>query len=43
MAGDGIGVSAIGDHTIGSGAVGPITKQLEAEFRKRVGKDAPED
>ena len=38
-----IGVSAIGDHTIGSGAVGPITKQLEAEFRKRVGKDAPED
>ncbi len=38
-----IGVSAIGDHTIGSGAVGPITKQLEAEFRKRVEKDAPED
>ena len=38
-----IGVSAIGDHTISSGAVGPITKQLEAEFRKRVGKDAPED
>ncbi len=38
-----IGVSAIGDHTIGSGAVGPITKQLEAEFRKRVAQDAPED
>jgi branched-chain amino acid aminotransferase len=38
-----IGVSAIGEHTIGSGVVGPVTKALEAEFRRRVAKDAPED
>ena len=33
----------IGDHTIGSGGVGPISKQLEAEFRRRVTTEAPED
>jgi len=38
-----IGVSEIGDHAIGAGNVGPITKKLEAEFKRRVAKDAPED
>jgi branched-chain amino acid aminotransferase len=38
-----IGVSHIGDDVVGSGKVGPITHQLEAEFRKRVFENAPED
>ncbi|MDP7009147.1 MAG: branched-chain-amino-acid transaminase [Phycisphaerales bacterium] len=38
-----IGVSHIGHDTIGSGKVGPITKALEEEFRRRVAQDAPED
>lgn len=37
-----IGVSQIDDRTIGSGAVGPITKSLTQEFRQRV-QHAPED
>jgi branched-chain amino acid aminotransferase len=38
-----IGVSHIGDDTVGFGKVGPITKTLEAEFRRKVSSDAPED
>jgi len=38
-----IGVSHIGDDIVGSGKVGPITKTLEAEFRRKVSSDAPED
>jgi branched-chain amino acid aminotransferase len=38
-----IGVNQIDDHKIGNGQVGPITKQLAQEFRKRVMKNAPED
>lgn len=38
-----IGVSQVGDHTIGDGAVGPITRQLIEEFRHRIAQDAPED
>ena len=38
-----IGVSHVGDHVIGAGKVGPITHQLESEFRSRVTQDAPED
>ncbi len=38
-----IGVNRIDGHTIGSGAVGPVTRALEAEFRKRVSSNAPED
>ena len=38
-----IGVSAIGDHTIGSGRVGEVTAAFEAEFRAIVARDAPED
>ena len=38
-----IGVSQIDSHVIGKGVVGPHTKALVAEFRKRVAKDAPED
>jgi branched-chain amino acid aminotransferase len=38
-----IGVSQIDDHTIGTGKVGPITKALAGEFRKRVANNAPED
>lgn len=38
-----IGVSAIGDRTIGSGAVGPVAKRLEAEFRRRIAAGAPEN
>jgi branched-chain amino acid aminotransferase len=38
-----IGVSRIGDHTIGRGVVGPTTASLEAEFRRRVQGNAPED
>lgn len=38
-----IGVSAIGDRTIGSGSVGALTHRLNDEFRRRTAKDAPED
>jgi len=38
-----IGVSQVGDHTIGSGRVGKITAALAEQFRKRVSTDAPED
>ncbi len=38
-----IGVSAIGDARIGAGRVGPVTKSLEDEFRRRVKAGAPED
>ncbi|MFO0963481.1 MAG: branched-chain-amino-acid transaminase [Phycisphaerales bacterium] len=38
-----IGVSAIGDRTIGIGRVGPHTQRLEAEFRRRIAAGAPED
>ena len=38
-----IGVSHVGNHVIGAGKVGPITHQLESEFRSRVTQDAPED
>jgi branched-chain amino acid aminotransferase len=38
-----IGVSHIGDDIVGSGKVGPITKALEVEFRRKVSSDAPED
>jgi len=38
-----IGVSQIDTHTIGNGAVGPITQELSAEFRRLVTMGAPED
>jgi len=38
-----IGVNEIGDRRIGAGGVGPVTKRLIAEFRRRTLKDAPED
>ncbi len=38
-----IGVTRIDEHTIGSGVVGPVTRGLETEFRKRVSSNAPED
>jgi branched-chain amino acid aminotransferase len=38
-----IGVNQIDDRTIGSGEVGPVTRALEDEFRKRVRQNAPED
>lgn len=38
-----IGVSHIGDEIVGTGKVGQITHHLEAEFRRRVTNDAPED
>ncbi|MDG2053751.1 MAG: branched-chain-amino-acid transaminase [Phycisphaerales bacterium] len=38
-----IGVTHLDDQEIGAGQVGPITKSLEAEFRKRVENNAPED
>lgn len=38
-----VGVSAIGDACIGSGAVGPVTRALEREFRRRLVAGAPED
>ncbi|MFM9168578.1 MAG: hypothetical protein ACKOTD_00230 [Phycisphaerales bacterium] len=38
-----IGVSAIGDRTIGAGCMGPASKRLEAEFRRRIQAGAPED
>ncbi len=38
-----IGVTRIDDHKIGSGVVGPVTRGLETEFRKRVSSNAPEN
>jgi len=38
-----IGVNRIDGHKIGGGGVGPVTRALEAEFRKRVSSNAPED
>ncbi len=38
-----IGVIKIDGREIGSGVVGPVTRGLEAEFRKRVSSNAPED
>ncbi len=38
-----VGVSAIGNVRIGAGCVGPITKSLEAEFRRRIAAGAPEN
>ena len=38
-----IGVNRVDDRTIGSGKVGPVTKSLVTEFRRRVKADAPED
>lgn len=38
-----IGVSEIGTRRIGGGGVGPVTRRLIEEFRRRVAKDAPED
>ncbi|MCH7848207.1 MAG: branched-chain-amino-acid transaminase [Planctomycetes bacterium] len=38
-----IGVNRVDDQTIGSGKVGPVTKSLVTEFRRRVNVDAPED
>ncbi len=38
-----IGVNCVDDQTIGSGKVGPVTKSLVTEFRRRVNVDAPED
>jgi branched-chain amino acid aminotransferase len=38
-----IGVTRIDEHVIGNGLVGSVSKALEAEFRRRVGHDAPED
>ena len=38
-----IGVSHIGDTTIGCSKVGPITHAFVEEFRNRVAQDAPED
>ncbi len=38
-----IGVTRIDGHEIGCGVVGPVTRALEAEFRRRVSSNAPED
>ena len=38
-----IGVSQVGDHMIGGGAVGSITTRLVQEFRARTGEGAPEN
>ncbi len=38
-----IGVSRIGDVTVGEGRVGPITTAMNEAFRQRVRTDAPED
>jgi branched-chain amino acid aminotransferase len=38
-----IGVSKIDQHTIGSGKVGPVTRKLMDEFKKRVTNGTPED
>lgn len=38
-----IGVSQVGDDTIGDGTVGPITRKLVDAFRSMVRENAPED
>jgi branched-chain amino acid aminotransferase len=38
-----IGVSHVGDTPLSGGQVGPVTNALNAEFRRRVHQDAPED
>ncbi len=38
-----IGVSKIDEHTIGTGKMGPITRQLRDAFKDVVAHDAPED
>jgi branched-chain amino acid aminotransferase len=38
-----IGVSKVDGTKVGNGAVGPVTKAIAAEFRKRVETNAPED
>jgi len=38
-----IGVTGVDEHIIGSGKVGPMTRALAGEFRRRVSQDAPED
>ncbi len=38
-----IGVSQVDEHTIGHGQVGPITRQLNQEFRNQTAENAPED
>jgi branched-chain amino acid aminotransferase len=38
-----IGVTRIDEHKIGKGVVGPVTRGLETEFRKRVSSNAPEN
>ena len=38
-----IGVSEVGDHVIGGGAVGPITTRLVREFRARTSEGAAEN
>ncbi|MFM7051288.1 MAG: aminotransferase class IV, partial [Planctomycetota bacterium] len=38
-----IGVSSIDGQEIGEGKVGPVTRRLVGEFRRRVEREAPED
>ena len=38
-----IGVTRIDGRAIGSGRVGPVTRAIAAEFRRRVATNAPED
>jgi branched-chain amino acid aminotransferase len=38
-----IGVSGVGDRTIGAGETGPVTAAIAAEFRRRMTAGAPED
>lgn len=38
-----IAVSQIDETTIGSGTIGPVTRQVMNEFRERVSNDAPQD
>ncbi len=38
-----IGVTRIDGHKIGCGVVGPVTRALETEFRRRVSSNAPEN
>ena len=38
-----IGVVKVQDHVIGDGKVGPVTRALNEEFRKRIAAGAPED
>ena len=38
-----IGVSGVGDRTIGAGETGPVTTAIAAEFRRRMAAGAPED